>query len=110
MKRKTLVFSVLVGSLSLSAGFALAVDQEQTYGSQLMTQQEHEQYRARMRAAKTTEEQEQILMEHHERMKERANERAGLPLPDKLPARGGVMAPSGGGMESSGDMGSGSGM
>lgn len=45
------------------------------YGWQLMTTQEREEYRARMRAARTLEEREQIRTEHHERMKARAKER-----------------------------------
>jgi hypothetical protein len=78
----------------------------QIYGSQLMTQQERNEYRARMRAAKTVQEREQIRNEHHERMKERAKER-GVTLPDTPPPRGmgGGMGP-GGGM---GGMGPGSG-
>lgn len=72
--------------------------QEQIYGGQMMTSQEREEYRERMRAAKTAEEQEQIRSEHHERMKQRAKER-GVMLPDEPPARGGGMG-SGGGMMS----------
>ena len=103
MKRKALVLSALVGALSLSAGLALAVDQEQIYGNQLMTEQERDEYRAKMRAAETAEEQEQIHMEHHEGMKARANER-NLTLPDELPARGDGMG-SGGGMGPGGNRG-----
>lgn len=74
-------------------------DKDQIYGSQLMTQQERNEYRARMRAAKTAEEREQIRKEHHERMKVRAKEK-GVTLPDEPPARGmgGGMGPGGGGM------------
>ena len=64
--------------------------QEQIYGNQLMTEQEREEYRARMRAAKTYEEQEQIRLEHHNRMTERAKEQ-GLSLPETPPPRGGGM-------------------
>lgn len=107
MKRGALVIPVLVGSLTLSTGFVAAADQdrtmererlqiqEQVYGSQMMTEQEREEYRAKMRAAKTAEEQEQIRREHHERMKERAKER-GVVLPDEPPERGGGMGPGGG--------------
>ncbi len=68
----------------------------QIYGSQLMTQQERNEFRARMRAAKTDQEREQIRNEHHERMKVRAKER-GVTLPDVPPARGmgGGMGPGG---------------
>ncbi|NLC08452.1 MAG: EF-hand domain-containing protein [Gammaproteobacteria bacterium] len=98
-KLKTLAMSALVSTLAFSAGYALAVDQapateqaqtqqqEQIYGSQLMTPQERAEQRAKMRAAKTADEQEQIRKEHHERMKVRAKER-GVTLPDEPLTRG----------------------
>lgn len=107
MMKRSFMVSALATSLSLSAGFALAADptpteenaqaqqQKQIYGSQLMTQQERNAYRAKMRAAKTAEEQEQIRKEHHEAMKERAQAR-GVTLPDEPPTRGGGMGPGGG--------------
>ena len=55
------------------------------FGSKLMTAQERNEYRNRMRAAKTVQEREQIRAEHHERMKVRAKER-GVTLPDAPPA------------------------
>ena len=67
------------------------------YGHQLMTPQERNEYRNRMRAAKTYEERERIRNEHHEQMKVRAKER-GVTLPDAPPARPGGMGPGGGGM------------
>lgn len=95
MKRKFIV-SALAVSLALSAGVVLASDQEeQIYGSQLMTQQERNEYRAMLRAAKSVEERNQIRMEHHERMKERAKTQ-GLTLPDEPPARGKGIGPGGG--------------
>lgn len=109
MMKRTLRVSTLAAALSLSAGLALAADpepakekaqtpkQEQIYGSQLMTQQERIEHRAKMRAAKTAEEREQIRKEHHELMKERAKAR-GVTLPDEPPARGGGMMGPGGGM------------
>jgi uncharacterized membrane protein len=69
MKRPLMVFALTI-ALSLPTGFALAADlapaqvkaqaqkQEQIYGSQLRTQQERAEYRAKMRAAKTVEERE----------------------------------------------------
>lgn len=114
MKRPLVVFA-LAGALSLSAGLVLAADQEHTqeriqtqdqeqiYGSQLMTQQERDEYRAKRRVAQTTEEREQIRKEHHESMKERARAR-GVILPDEPPVRGGGMGP-GGGMGSGGGRG-----
>jgi len=67
-------------------------DPDQVYGSQLMTQEERNAYRNRMRAAKTEQEREQIRNEHHEQMKIRAKEK-GVTLPDEPPARGRGMGP-----------------
>lgn len=67
-------------------------DQDQIYGSQMMTQQERNEYRNRMRAAKTQQEREHIRNEHHEQMKVRAKEK-GVTLPDTPPARGRGMGP-----------------
>jgi len=80
----------------------LAQDQirdQDIYGSQMMTVQERNEYRNKMRAAKTAQERERIRAEHHERMKVRAKER-GMTLPDEPPAgRGPGMGPGpGGGM------------
>lgn len=108
MKRIVKV-SVLASVLFLPAGFVLAADpepapikaqtqkQEQIYGSQLMTQQERIEHRARLRAAKTAEERERIRNEHHETMQERATAR-GMHMPDMPSAGGGGMGPSGGSM------------
>ncbi|MGE5028260.1 MAG: hypothetical protein ACM3JK_07280 [Betaproteobacteria bacterium] len=89
-------------------------DQQRIYGSQLMTPEERNAYRAKMRSAKTQEEREKIRAEHHEQMKARAKER-GIALPDEPPMKGGgmgrgggMMAPGGGGM-GSGGMGGGRG-
>jgi len=89
--------SALAAALSLPASLAFAADpQEPIYGSQLMTQQERNEYRDSMRAAKTAQEQEQIRAQHHERMKERAQAR-GVAIPDEPPAvRGGNAANRGG--------------
>jgi hypothetical protein len=85
------------------------IKDNQIYGSQLMTDKERNEYRTRMRAAKTVQEQEQVRNEHHERMKVRAKER-GVTLPDQPPARGmgGGMGPGTGG-GTGGGMGSGGG-
>jgi uncharacterized membrane protein YgcG len=69
------------------------------YGSQLMTEQERADYRARWRAAVNDEERTRLRTEHHERMKDRARER-GVTLPEEPPARGAGSGPgprSGGG-------------
>lgn len=109
MKKQSYWAFILVGILTFSSGFILAADQErvqekvqvqdqeQIYGSQLMTRQERIEFRAKMRAAKTMEEREQIRNEHHERMKERAKAQ-GITLPDEPPARGHGMGPGSGGM------------
>jgi len=103
------VLPALLVALSVSGGVSAAdpqpapekaqaktQKQEIIYGSQIMTLAERNQYRAKMRAAKTVEEREQIRKEHHEAMKVRAAER-GLTLPDEPPARGVGMGPGGGG-------------
>jgi 1,2-phenylacetyl-CoA epoxidase catalytic subunit len=61
-----------------------------------MTEQERNEYRQRMRTAKTEEERERIRADHHKRMKERAKER-GVTLPDEPPVRGGMGRGPGGG-------------
>jgi len=117
MKRSVLIKSTIGLVVALSAGFAQAADstpaqnqmqtqaqnQETIYGSQLMTRQERLEYRTRMRNAKTYQEREQIRLEHHKAMQERAKAQ-GMTLPDMPPAGGGGMGP-GGGM--GGGMGSG---
>lgn len=109
MVKRPLLALVLSGALSLSAGFALATDpepaqqsvqsqeQEQIYGSELMTKQECAEHRAKLDAAKTEEERQQIRQEHHKRMKERAKAQ-GVTLPDEPPAIGGGMGPGGEGI------------
>jgi hypothetical protein len=66
------------------------------YGYQLMTPEERNEYRTKMRAAKTAEEREQIRREHHEQMVARAKER-GVTLPETPPARGYGRGPGMGG-------------
>jgi len=107
MKKSGLVMSILLGTLLWNSATVLAADQDreqdrarsqdqdQVYGSQLMTDEERAEYRARLRSAKTREERDQIRKEHHERMKERAKER-GITLPDEPPERGHGMGPGGG--------------
>lgn len=71
----------------LSPATAQQEQQQPIYGSQLMTEQERAEYRARMRAATSAEEREQIRLEHHQMMQERAEQR-GVTLPDEPPAAG----------------------
>ncbi|MBW4056898.1 MAG: hypothetical protein HIU83_16185 [Proteobacteria bacterium] len=126
--RKSVLLYVIATSLLLPSGFVFAADQQrdqdrtkdkiqdqkqdksqvQIYGSQLMTQQERAEYSARMRAAKTVKEREQIRTQHHELMKARAKAK-GITLPDVPPARGMGMGP-GGGMGPGNGMGPGGGM
>ena len=103
MKSTKPMMTAVVLALGLGAvpGFAAdpapAQNKEVIYGSQLMTVQERAEFRARMRAAKTYEEREQIRLEHHKAMQERAKAQ-GKTLPDTPPAMGGGMGPGGGGM------------
>ncbi len=99
MLKRTLIF--MASTLALSAGLAVAADpamakHEQVYGSQLMTQQERVEYRARIRNAQTAEVRAQIRAEHHERMQERARQ-LGVAMPADPPAMGGGMGPGAGG-------------
>lgn len=81
-------------------------DQQPIYGSQLMTEKERMEYRNRLRSAITDEERQQIRMEHHELMQERARAQ-GMMLPDEPPEKG---MGKGRGMGSGGGMGYGGGM
>ena len=78
------------------------------YGYQMMTAEERNQFRQKMRAANTAEEGERIRGEHHALMKERAQAR-GITLPDEPRAGRGPGASSGGGMGPGGGMGGGPG-
>lgn len=121
MKKQLLMVAVLFCAVSLPATGALAIDQEQVreraqtqeqiYGSQMMTEQERLEYRARIRAAETDEERARIRNEHHQRMQERAKAR-GMTLPDEPPGQGGMGMGNGpgGGMGSGGGMRPGGGM
>ncbi len=97
MKKPLLIVTTLAMALSMGFAFGAEQEREQIYGSQLMTEQERTEHRAKMRAAKTAEEREQIRAEHHERMQERAKAQ-GVTLPDDPPARGGGIGPGGGDM------------
>ena len=112
MKSLRIVSGLFAVALAVSSGAAVAQTQtrdqtldqtrEQTrdrirdreiYGYQLMTPQERNQYRARMRAAKTNEERVRIRSGHHALMQERAKER-GVKLPSEPPpGRGPGMGP-----------------
>lgn len=65
---------------------------QRIYGSELMTQQERNEHRARIRSSRTQQEREHIRAEHHRRMQERAKAR-GLSLPDVPQGSAGGMGP-----------------
>ena len=115
--KRTLIYSAVIAALfSTVASITIAADkdrdqgnqpsQEQVYGSQLMNQQDRDDYRAQMSAAKTGQERDQIRQVHYKQMKERAKQQ-GVTLPDESPAHG--MAPGmggpGSGMSPGGGMG-----
>ncbi len=135
MKNRIFIVFSLATALTLQAGFIAAgtatgnsastttnpatgqtsvqvAEQEQIYGVQLMTPQERAGFRAKMSAAKTIEERDQIRKENHQIMQERAKSH-GLTLPDQPPAgqrgvgQGGGMMNRGGGMGNGDGMGSG---
>ena len=107
MMKQPLIMSTLAAFLFLSAGVTFSADQEQIYGSQLMTQLERFEHRERLRNAKTNKERKRIRNEHHERMKERARA-LGKTLSDDPPKVKGYMD-SGSGTGFGGSVGSGSG-
>ena len=96
MIKGILVGSVLSVALIMHSGLSLAADQQgiqentqpqQTVlGKDLMTEQERAVHHANMQAAETQQERNQLRMEQHERMKQRAKER-GLSIPDEPPAK-----------------------
>lgn len=106
MQRKKIVMAMLAGALAVSTNPLWAAaqdrtkdkiqaqtkDQERIYGSELMTEKERNEYRQRMRSAKTEQEREKIRTEHHNRMLARAKER-GVKIPDEPPVKGGGMGP-----------------
>lgn len=125
MTRNHLVISLLTACLSTLLPAALSSAQaaetkpkapttatpaETTvYGSQLMTDKERTELRARMWAAQTDEERNRIQAEHHEAMKKRAQER-GVTLADMPPSMPAGQKHHGGGMGPGGGMGAGKGM
>jgi len=82
------------------------MDKEMIYGSQLMTEQERNEYRTRIQAAKTEQEREMIRAEHHDQMQARAKEK-GVMLPEEPMMQG---KGKGDGMGMGTGMGSGHGM
>ena len=105
MKLRMLLVTALSSVLLLVSGMSFSEDaeraqeniqtQQQMHGSQLMTEQERAEHRARMRAAQSDEERKQIRKEQHEKMKARAKE-LGVTIPDEPPATGQGMGSGGG--------------
>jgi hypothetical protein len=95
MKKLRLMVLAAVFGVSVNATLAQtsppaqtkAQAQERVYGTQLMTVQERNEYRLRMRGLKTQTERIQFRTEHHATMQERAKER-GVTLPDEPPMQG----------------------
>ena len=73
---------ILVSTLLMMFPFSPVLADEPVYGSQLMTEQERQEHRAKMQSMKTEAERDRYRMEHHKKMQERAKER-GVTLPDK---------------------------
>ncbi len=67
---------------------AQSIPEEPVYGSQMMTEQERNEHRAQLRAAKSKEERDQMRRAHHDHMRHRAQER-GVTIPEEPAARGG---------------------
>ena len=86
MKMHTKYF-ILFCALGLAVTGNSLFAEDQIYGSQLMTQQERQEHRAKMQSMKTKEERERYRMEHHKKMQERAKQQ-GVTLPDKPPSSG----------------------
>ena len=102
MKNRILIASTLALLISgaVQAQTAAAPDDTPVFGAQIMTEQERVEHRERMRAAGTPEEREQVRLEHHKQMVERARER-GVTLPEEPPMRGGMGPGAGKGLGAS---------
>lgn len=102
-------YLLLVFSLGLMLPSYSVFSEEQTYGRQLMTEQERNEHRLKMQSMKTKEARERYRMEHHEKMQERAKQQ-GVTLPEApMPRGNGMRDGSGMGGGSGGGMGSGMG-
>jgi hypothetical protein len=86
MKTPRITVLIALGLLGLGAVASAQAD-ERGYGRDLMSDQERAEHRERMRSMDSDEEREAYRREHHEMMKQRAQER-GIELPDEPPERG----------------------
>ncbi len=103
-----IVLSVAVAAGLLVAGVAMAAEPakvekgeqrtQQATGREMMSAQERNEHRAKMRNARDRDEREKMRAEHHEKMKVRAA-KEGKTLPGNPPAAGmgGGMGGMGGG-------------
>jgi len=119
--KRGLFTAAVTGLLASIPGMAISAEQyggntaprnEQIDGYSLMTPQERDEYRDKMRNARTAEERQALREQHHLEMVQRAKDR-GVTPPDTPPPAGGQMGPGGGmgsGMGPGGGMGRGSGM
>ena len=80
------IYTLLI-SLFLLFTMPVTVADDAVYGWALMTKQERSEHRNMMRSLQTEQEREAYMLEHHERMQERANER-GVTLPSTPQQRG----------------------
>ena len=94
MFNKSILVSIFAGAVGLTATMVNAaepvnapVQMQQThdiYGSQLMTAEEREVYRAQMRNLTAPKDREDFRLEHHKLMQERAAAK-GVALPNEMP-------------------------
>jgi hypothetical protein len=68
------------GNMGMGHGMGMMADEANTPGWSMMTPEERDAHRSRMRSATTREECERLMTEHHQRMVDRAKERS-LPSP-----------------------------
>lgn len=83
-----LILPSLVAALFLSTGLSVSAQPQSGYIEPLMSQEEMFQFHERMRYARTPQEREQIRLEHHQLMQQRANAR-GFSIPDLSPMNDG---------------------
>jgi len=85
-----MIKSVLIAGFLTVTLPVMANEVDPIYGSQLMTQQERQEYQTQMRAAKTPEAKQQLRLMHHQKMRLRAKQK-GINLPEQPPANRGYM-------------------
>ena len=83
MKRS--ILTLALGAALCASLPAVAAPDEPVFGREMMSVEERNEFRERMRAAKSDTEREKLRAEHHQKMLERARER-GVTLPAEPPA------------------------